>query len=115
MEVTVGAFGGPTAVIGVLKGKMSSDRCIGLRADMDALPTQEVTSNDYKSTRDGSHHGCGHDGHTTMLLGAAKYLAATRNFSGTVTFLFQYDSAALEPSSIARPRLQPASAPLCLC
>ena len=89
IEVTVGAVGGPTAVIGVLKGKSASDRCIGLRADMDALPTQEVTSNEYKSTRDGSHHGCGHDGHTTMLLGAAKHLASTRNFSGTVTFIFQ--------------------------
>ncbi len=90
IEVTVGTFGGPTGVVGVLRGRTPSERSIGLRADMDALPTVEASSTaaSYKSTN-GYHHGCGHDGHTTMLLGAAKYLAATRNFSGTVHFFFQ--------------------------
>ena len=89
IEVSVGACGGPTAVIGTLRGKTASDRSIGLRADLDGLPTKEVSDQPYKSVNEGAHHGCGHDGHTTMLLGAAKYLAATRNFSGTVHFFFQ--------------------------
>ena len=62
---------------------------IGLRADMDALPMEEITGADYASTTPGKMHACGHDGHTTMLLGAAKYLAETRNFSGRVALLFQ--------------------------
>ena len=86
IEVTKGELGGPTGVVGVLRGRMSSQQSIGLRADMDALPMQEESSETYKSTNAGGHHGCGH---TTMLLGAAKYLAATRNFAGTVHFLFQ--------------------------
>jgi len=89
IEVTVGAFGGPTAVIGTLRGKTASHCSIGLRADLDGLPMKEDSDQPYKSANEGAHHGCGHDGHTTMLLGAAKYLAATRNFSGIVHFFFQ--------------------------
>ena len=62
---------------------------IGLRADMDALPILEANDLPYKSTKPGVMHACGHDGHTTMLLGAARYLAETRNFNGTVNFIFQ--------------------------
>jgi amidohydrolase len=79
---------GKTGVVGVIRAG-SSDRRIGLRADMDALPIQEATGAPHASTRPGKMHACGHDGHTTMLLGAAKYLAETRNFDGTVYLVFQ--------------------------
>jgi len=77
-----------TGVVGVLRAG-SSGRTIGLRADMDALPMQEANSFAHRSTIDGRMHACGHDGHTSILLGAARYLAETRNFDGTVHFLFQ--------------------------
>ncbi len=79
---------GKTGVVGVLKAGASM-RSIGLRADMDALPIQEANTFDHRSQHAGRMHACGHDGHTTMLLGAARYLAATRNFDGTVHFIFQ--------------------------
>jgi amidohydrolase len=75
-------------VVGVIRAG-SSDRAIGLRADMDALPIHEETGAPYASRNPGMMHACGHDGHTTMLLGAAKYLAETRNFDGTVYLIFQ--------------------------
>lgn len=78
-----------TGVVGVLRGKGQSNRSVGLRADMDALPMSETGDVPYRSTAPGKMHACGHDGHTTMLLGAARYLAETRNFAGTVTFIFQ--------------------------
>ncbi|NGM24418.1 amidohydrolase [Roseomonas stagni] len=78
-----------TGVVGVLRGTGTSGRTIGLRADMDALPMTEATGLPYASRNPGRMHACGHDGHTTMLLGAAKYLAETRNFDGTVHFIFQ--------------------------
>jgi hippurate hydrolase len=81
---------GKTGVVGVLRGKSTeSGRTIGLRADMDALPMREENEFEHRSTQVGRMHGCGHDGHTTMLLGAARYLASTRNFDGTVHFIFQ--------------------------
>ncbi|HCQ58302.1 MAG TPA: amidohydrolase [Sulfitobacter sp.] len=81
---------GRTGVVGVIKGKETgSDKVIGLRADMDALPIHEQTGLDYASKTDGAMHACGHDGHTAMLLGAAQYLAETRNFDGTVVVIFQ--------------------------
>ena len=80
---------GGTGVIGVLKGKGDSGKRIGLRADKDALPMEENTNLPWRSTIPGRFHGCGHDGHTTMLLGTARYLAETRNFDGTVHFIFQ--------------------------
>ena len=87
-EVTEGI--GRTGVVGVIRGKADgSGRTIGLRADMDALPIHEATGVDYASLTDGAMHACGHDGHTAMLLGAAKYLAETRNFDGTVVVIFQ--------------------------
>jgi amidohydrolase len=87
-EVTTGI--GRTGVVGVIKGRTdTSGRVIGLRADMDALPIHEQTGVDYASTTPGKMHACGHDGHTAMLLGAAKYLAETRNFDGTVILIFQ--------------------------
>ena len=78
-----------TGIVGVLRGNGSGTGTIGLRADMDALPMQEEGDVPYRSTIANRMHGCGHDGHTTMLLGAAKYLAETRNFDGTVHFIFQ--------------------------
>jgi amidohydrolase len=80
---------GKTGVIGILKGKKGDGRMIGLRADMDALPMEETTNLPYRSKIQGRFHGCGHDGHTTMLLGAARYLAETRDFPGTAIFIFQ--------------------------
>ncbi|WP_421995909.1 M20 aminoacylase family protein [Roseococcus sp.] len=86
IEVHRGIAG--TGVVGVLRSG-NSGRTIGLRADMDALPMPEETGLPHASTVPGKMHACGHDGHTTMLLGAAKYLAETKNFDGTVHFLFQ--------------------------
>ncbi|MBT8410741.1 MAG: amidohydrolase [Octadecabacter sp.] len=87
-EVVTGI--GRTGVVGVIKGKTNtSGKVIGLRADMDALPIHEQTGLEYKSKVDGAMHACGHDGHTAMLLGAAKYLSETRNFDGTVVLIFQ--------------------------
>lgn len=94
----LGAFGcdevvtgiGRTGVVGVIRGRgTGSGRVIGLRADMDALPIHEATGLDYASTAEGVMHACGHDGHTAMLLGAAQYLAETRNFDGTCVVIFQ--------------------------
>ena len=81
---------GRTGVVGVIRGrKATSGRVIGLRADMDALPITEATGLPYASKVPGRMHACGHDGHTAMLLGAARYLAETRNFDGTVVVIFQ--------------------------
>ena len=81
---------GRTGVVVVIKGKTDTGgRVIGLRADMDALPIHEATGVGYASTVAGKMHACGHDGHTSMLLGAAKYLAETRNFDGTAIMIFQ--------------------------
>lgn len=79
---------GLTGVVGIIKNG-SSNRAIGLRADMDALPMQEVNTFPHASRHPGKMHACGHDGHTAMLLGAAKHLAENRNFDGTVYLLFQ--------------------------
>ena len=81
---------GRTGVVGIINGRSnSSGRTITLRADMDALPVTEKTGRDYASTVPGKMHACGHDGHTAMLLGAAKYLAETRNFDGRIALIFQ--------------------------
>ncbi len=87
-EVVTGL--GRTGVVGIIKGEgEGGGRTIGLRADMDALPLDEITGKPWASTIPGRMHACGHDGHTAMLLGAAKYLAETRNFSGQVAVVFQ--------------------------
>jgi amidohydrolase len=81
---------GKTGVVGIIRGqKQDSGRSIGLRADMDALPMPEQNSFDWKSAKPGLMHACGHDGHTTMLLGAARFLAKTRQFNGTAVMIFQ--------------------------
>ena len=91
-DEVVTAFG-RTGVVGVIRGRKKSEtgkgRTIGLRADMDALPIEEANDLTYKSTVPGKMHACGHDGHTAMLLGAARYLAETRNFAGTAVVIFQ--------------------------
>ncbi|TNC14338.1 amidohydrolase [Methylobacterium terricola] len=87
-EVVTGL--GKTGVVGVIRGRdTGSGKVIGLRADMDALPIEETSGVPHRSTVPGKMHACGHDGHTAMLLGAAKYLAETRNFDGTAIVIFQ--------------------------
>lgn len=80
---------GRTGVVATIRGRGNSPRMIGLRADMDALPMAEANEFAWKSTKPGLMHGCGHDGHTAMLIGAARYLAETRNFDGTAVLIFQ--------------------------
>src|SRR5690606_40462807 len=80
---------GRTGVVGLIRGAKGAGSVIGLRADMDALPMEEQTNLPYRSTIPGRMHACGHDGHTAMLLGAAKYLAETRDFQGSVAVIFQ--------------------------
>lgn len=80
---------GKTGVVGVIQGRGDSTRAIGLRADMDALPMQEINTFAHASKTPGKMHGCGHDGHTAMLLAAARYLAQTRDFEGRVIVIFQ--------------------------
>jgi len=87
LEVHRGFAG--TGVVGTLRGRGNSTRSVGLRADMDALEMQERNTFQHASQNPGKMHACGHDGHTAMLLGAARYLAETRNFDGTVHFIFQ--------------------------
>ena len=87
-EVATGI--GRTGVVGVIHGRSNTKgRVVGLRADMDALPIVETTGLPYDSQTPGVMHACGHDGHTAMLLGAAQYLAETRNFDGTAVVIFQ--------------------------
>ena len=82
-----------SGLVAIIEGK-APGRTIGLRADMDALPITENTGLSYSSVNEGVMHACGHDGHTTMLLGAARYLSETRNFSGRVALIFQPDEEA---------------------
>jgi amidohydrolase len=78
-----------TGVVGIMKGKGNGEKSIALRADMDCLPMHEANTFAHRSKHEGRMHACGHDGHTTMLLGAARYLAETRNFDGTAYLVFQ--------------------------
>lgn len=87
IETTEGVGG--TGVVGTIRGRLPGQRAVGLRADMDALALTEQTNLPYASTSSGKMHACGHDGHTTMLLGAARYLAEHRDFAGTVQLIFQ--------------------------
>src|SRR4030095_16199103 len=80
---------GKTGVVGVIHGRGRGPRMIGLRADMDALPMIEDNEFPWRSTAKGLMHGCGHDGHTAMLIGAARYLAETRRFDGSAVVIFQ--------------------------
>ncbi|WP_377290696.1 M20 aminoacylase family protein [Rhizobium sp. SG2393] len=97
VETKLKAFGvdeivtgiGRTGVVGLIRGTKGDGPTVGLRADMDALPITEVTGKPWASTTPGKMHACGHDGHTAMLLGAARYLAETRNFKGAVAVIFQ--------------------------
>ncbi|WP_191059634.1 M20 aminoacylase family protein [Geminicoccus harenae] len=88
VDEVVAGMGG-TGVVGLIRGRRPGNRAIGLRADIDALPITELTGKPYASTNPGRMHACGHDGHTAMLLGAAKHLAATRDFAGSVVVIFQ--------------------------
>ena len=82
-------YGGTTGVIGVLDGRLGTGLTLGLRADMDALPMSDTGTHDHRSVHDGVAHACGHDGHTAILLGAARHLAAKPDFAGRVVFIFQ--------------------------
>ncbi|MBA8900238.1 M20 aminoacylase family protein [Phyllobacterium sp. P30BS-XVII] len=86
-EVVTGI--GQTGVVGIIHGRHGEGQTVGLRSDMDALPLNEITGKPYASKNPGKMHACGHDGHTAMLLGAAQYLAETRNFKGSVAVIFQ--------------------------
>lgn len=86
-EVVTGL--GRTGVVGVIKGNKGAGETVGLRSDMDALPIKEAIDRPHKSKNNGKMHACGHDGHMAMLLGAARYLAETRNFAGSVVVIFQ--------------------------
>jgi len=99
-EVVTGI--GRTGVVGIIRGNAAGEgaRAIGLRADMDALPIEEANDLPYKSTTPGKMHACGHDGHTAMLLGAAKYLCETRNFNGTVAVSFKRLSPLTSPCGV---------------
>src|SRR5690349_21426448 len=89
MEVEVHRGLAKTGLVGVIRGRNPGSRSVGLRADMDCLPMHETGERAHKSQHPGRMHACGHDGHTTMLLGAARYLAQTRDFAGTAYLIFQ--------------------------